>query len=730
MTAFTPELEANTRRSPELRRRALAVLIAGILATTTAAAQEDDDAEDAPESRAESSAESDSRDLDRLVVTAPNYVSTGSRSATKSDAPLVETPQAVTVISRDQIDLLHWNSLQETVRYTAGAVGGVFGPDTRYDWLLVRGFTPVQYIDGLQAPVGSVANVGTDLYGYQAVDILKGPSSVLYGQTPPGGIVNMTSRRPESVFKGEFGFQVGSFDRRQFQGDITGPIGDSQSARLTVLYRDRETQVDFTESERLYIAPAYNFEIGLNTDLTLLAYYQKDEINNHSTGFLPAYGTQLDNPHGEVPIGRNIGEPGINFYDREQYGVGYSFEHEFGNGLRLEQNTKLFDSDIDSREVYGVGLLDADGDGVPDDYRTVTRSDFPFNEEISSFNVDTRAYKRFETAAATHKVMLGIDYRDYENTSEFGFAAAPSIDLFDPEYGAPIEDPALSPFTDQQRQQTGVYLQDQISFDRLHITLSGRHDWVDSDNAGAETEDSELTYRLGANYVFDSGFAPYAQAARSFQPIAGTSFAGDPFEPSTGEQIEAGLKYAGSRPGADWKIMGSAAVYQLVQENVLTPDPDNQFFSVQTGEVEVSGVELEAVARYQERLSFNFSYTYIDTEVTESNGPDLGKRLPMIPDHKVSLLADYTFTDGILAGLGVNAGVRHRSDSYGDPANDFRNDAVTLFDATLRYDLDLWRFALNASNLTDKKYVERCDGSTNCFFGTRRTVIASVTRRF
>ena len=106
-------------------------------------------------------------------------------------------PQSVSVISRDMIDLLNWTSLNESVRYSAGATGEAFGPDERYDWLQVRGFDPVQFIDGVQAPIGSVNNTGTDLYGSESVEVLKGPASVLYGQSPPGGIVNMMSRRPQ-----------------------------------------------------------------------------------------------------------------------------------------------------------------------------------------------------------------------------------------------------------------------------------------------------------------------------------------------------------------------------------------------------------------------------------------------------------------------------------------------------------------------------------------------------
>jgi len=716
-------------------RLTLAAVVALFAATLSFAAMAQDDDSDTSGDDNATSQKDDADDekpqeLEKVTVTAPHYVSTGSRSATKTNAPLIEIPQSVTVISRDQIDLLHWTDLEQTVRYTSGAIGNVFGPDPRYDWLYVRGFQPVQYIDGLRAPIGSVSNVGTDLYGYQAVDILKGPSSVMYGSAPPGGIVNMTSRRPEPVFSGEVGIQGGSFGRGQFNTDVTGPMGDNGSGRFTMLYRDVGTQLDFVDTKRFYVAPAYKYDFSPDTSITLLGYYQKDNIDNQSTGFLPAQGTLLPNPNGRIPIDRNIGEPGVNFYDREQYGVGYDFEHAFSDMFSIEQNLKYFNSDINSREIFGTGLLDADGDGVPDDFRTVTRSDFPFNENIDSFNVDTRGYLDLASGDVTHKVLIGIDYRDYDNTSEFGFAPAPPIDVYDPQYGAPIDDPQLFPFADQHQKQTGLYLQDQIHLGKAVFTLSGRQDWLDSTNSDVDTNRNEFTYRVGVNYLFDNGVAPYVSAASSFEPVAGADFDGNPFDPSTGKQYEVGIKYAGNDPTADVQFLGTVAAYHLVQEDVLTPDPDHVFFSVQTGEVTVDGFELEGVARFWQQLSINASYSYIDSEVTQSNGPDLGKQLPVVPKQKISLLGDYTIGTGPLAGLGFNLGVRHHGSTYGDPANQFKSPAVTLWDGTVRYDYGFWRFALNVSNITDKEYVARCDGFTNCFYGTRRVIIASITRRF
>ena len=670
--------------------------------------------------------DNDKMDLEEIVVTAPEYVSMGGQSASKSNRALIETPQSVTVISRDLIDLLSWNSLQESVRYTAGVVGENFGPDERYDWLTLRGFNPVQYIDGLQAPIGSVSNVGTDLYGSETVEILKGPSSVLYGLTPPGGIINMTSRRPEQEFSGEAGVQYGSHDHKQINADFTGPLSDMVSFRVTGLYRDRGTQIDFVDSERLYLAPAVKVDTSENTEITFLAYYQKDDIANASNGFLPAAGTHFDNPLGQIPVSFSTGEPGINRYNREQYGVGYDFSHNFGESFALEQNFKYFRADTEQRGTYGQGYVDADFDGVPDDYRTINRATFPFDEVVDSYNFDTRVTYAVDTGSIEHDILVGFDYRRYKAISAYGFASStypagsvPTLDVFNPVYGVPFTDPAADiPYTDQLQKQAGIYVQDQLTIDKLIVTLSGRHDWVKTNNAGVEVNDKSFSYRAGLNYVFDNGFAPYIQAAKSFQPISGSNFSGDAYKPSTGEQFEAGIKYDGRALRDGIKLFASAAFYTLKQKNVLIADPDHLFFQIQEGEVKVEGIELELVTRIDERVSINASYTYTDAF------------LPAVSKHKASLLVDYTQQTGDLAGLGMGIGVRYISSIFGDAANLIRTPGVTLFDASVHYDTEEWRFAVSASNLFDKTYVARCSGMEDCFYGTNRIVTGSVTRKF
>lgn len=673
----------------------------------------------------------DTDSIDEIVVTAPNYVSTGGRSANKSDIPLVETPQSVTVISRDMIDLLNVNSLNESMRYVSGAIGESFGPDERYDWLKVRAFDPVLFIDGVQAPIASVNNTGADLYGSESVEILKGPASALYGQAPPGGIVNMTSRRPETEFGGELEAQLGQYDHVQLNGDITGAISDRVSGRMTALYRDRETQVDFLTSKRLFIAPAITFDISDDTSLTLLANYQDDDLDNYSTGFLPSQGTFLPNPLGVVPVGRNLGETGVNYFDRSQYSIGYDFTHTINDTITIQQNVKFFDVEVRSRAIYGGGLVDADFDGTPDDYRTVNRWDFPFNEDIESTNVDTRANLNFATGNFEHSMLIGVDYRHYKGYSEYGFAAAPAIDLFDPVYGAPVGDGAAAfPFVDATRDQTGIYIQDQIRGDHLIVTLTGRQDYLDTDSFGSKTDENESSYRAGVNYVFDNGLSPYIQTARSFQPLAGADADGNLFVPTTGTQVEAGIKYDGRELRSGIDLFASFALYKVAQQNLTTPDPENPNFNIQTGEVEVQGVEMEAAARIDERWSFNLAYTYTDTEVTKSNTANLGKELVAVPDTLLSALVDYTFQNGPLAGLGLGLGARYRGKQFGDTANAWQSDDVTVWDAIIRYDTKNWRVSLNASNLTDKKFVDRCSHAGSCFYGTRQLITVGVLKKF
>ena len=717
----------------------LAMLLgsAGVVLPTAAMAQ-DQAATPADESP---SLETVKQDDGAIVVTARRFVPQGAITASKTTAPLIETPQSVSVVSRDQIDLLNFIDVQQAVRYTAGIVGENYGPDLRFDFLTLRGFIPVQYIDGLQAPISStIANVGVDLYGFEAIDILKGPASVLYGTTPPGGIYNLTSRRPSSRAGGELQVKYGEDDFKQAAGTITGELTNGISARLTGLYRDRDSQTDFVTQKRAYVAPAVAIDITPDTRLTGLAHYQWDRVEGDTNGFLPANGVLFDNPLGEVSRGINLGEPDYNFYRREQWGAGYELTHRFSSALKFTQNLSWRDYKEYQQVIYGASLAA--------DNRTVGRFNFPSSEDSKQFAVDSRLDANFATGAIEHRLLGGFDYRNYRNQAAFAFAAATSIDLFNPVYSAvPIAAPALNPpYVDRRLKQQGLYLQDQIKFGGFILTLSGRQDWIEQTNylTATPTEDKQdkFTWRAGATYITDAGFAPYVSYATSFQPVIGAEADGTPFVPTSGKQWEAGIKYDARGLPSDVKLFATAAVFRIDQTNVLTQDPRAGVggvpatAQVQTGKVRSEGVELEAVARIREQLSVNAAYSYTNAKVTESNIPiEVGARLAAQPRHKASLFVDYTVANGALAGFGGGAGVRYLSRTPGNLPSAFvpivyNSPANTLFDATLHYDLPGWRLAINGSNIFDKKYAGRCSGPVNCFWGQARQVVATVTKRF
>ncbi len=660
-----------------------------------------------------------------VVIKAKHFVPQAAMSANKTGIPLIKTPQSVSVITRDQIDLLSFTDLQQAVRYTSGAFGENYGPDLRYDFVTVRGFTPKQYVDGLAAPVTTtIFSTGLDLYAFDSVSILKGPASTLYGNAPPGGIYNETSRRASSAFGGEISAKYGSYDYKELEGTVTGPLSDSVSGRLTFLDLDRGAERAHVSAKRDLLAPTLTWKITDADRLTGLAYLQDDEVDGDTNGFLPEVGTLLANPNGSVSEATNLGEPDYNKYKRNQWGVGYDYTHTFSNNILFESNAKYSKYRENSTSIYGANLESDD--------RTVDRYNFPYMENVKSFAIDNRLDATFTSGGVTQKVLAGLDYRDVKNFAQYGFASASTIDLYNPVYSDPttIVTPAWNPYNNQDLKQTGVYLQDQIAIDKLYILLGGRYD---TDNIAtttygpkSTTKDNKFTYHVGANYVLDFGLAPYVSYSTSFEPVIGTGF-----KPTEGTQSELGVKYDGRTLGEGTHLFATASLYDIKQTNVVSTVYSPAFLSTQIGKVEVKGFETEAVARINEQLSINGSYTYTDSKVLASNDPtQIGGPMPTTPKNKASLFADYTLKDGAFGGLGFGLGVRYNSKSAGSFGGGIYSDSSTLFDAAIHYDTPQWRLALNGSNILDKKYVARCSGYVGCTYGAGQNWIATLTRKF
>mgnify|MGYP001793469613 CR=1 FL=1 len=692
--------------------------------------------------------ESGSTLLDPIVVegtvetaTGPvdGYVARRSATGSKTDTPINEIPQSVSVVTADEIETRGAETVGEALSYTAGVTTGTRGDSSGLggDNIALRGFggdgtaggSSNEYWDGLKMDGTNYATSSLDPYLLERVEVLRGPSSVLYGQNQPGGVVNRVSKRPPDSWQGEVQAKGGTFDTYEFGFDLGGAVTEDKSLafRAVGVFSDGDAQTDFTGKRRVAAAPSVTWRPSDDTTFTLLTAYQHDDIDGGFVKYVPAAGSVSSNPNGDIARERFTGDPNYDKWDRTLYSVGYNFEHHFDDTWTLRQNARYFRNELDLEAIYLKGLQA--------DQRTIDRSAFGAVETSDAYTIDTQIQADVATGPVDHTLLFGIDLRRRESDTLRRSADAPTLDLYDPVYYQNIPEPPIYQSLDSVQNWGGVYLQDQVKLDNWILTLSGRHDWTDSKTTNrltdvtSQTNERAVTGRVGLGYAFDFGLTPYVSYAESFEPTSGVDFSGNSFEPTTGKQVEAGVKY--EPEGYDAFL--TLAVFNLAQQNVLTKDVDNPGFSVQRGEVRSRGVEIEGVANLVEGVSARASYTFLDQEVTKSNDGNAGNRLTGIPQHSAALWGDYTFSDGNLEGLRLGAGVRYVGSTMGDDANTFKVPAVTLFDAALSYELaaidrrlDGVKLAVNARNLFDKEYVASCISEVRCYYGVGRTVMATL----
>lgn len=655
---------------------------------------------------------------DRQTATGPvkGYNARRSATATKTDTPLSETPQSVTVITRDQLVDQGATNLQDALNYAAGVRSDAYGIDSRSDGFRIRGGNADEYLDGLRKNFDYyTSNARTEPYTLERIDVLRGPAAMLFGQGSTGGVVNMVSKRPQDVAAGEVGLQVGSFGRRQVQADLTGPLtADGQWLyRLVAVARDADTQVDYVRDDRGVFAPSLTWRPNDRTSLTLQALVQNDKSGSTSQ-FFPWSGVLTANPNGKLPTSRFIGDPDWDRYDTERRSVGWLFEHAFDGGWTLRQGLRYSRNDVDYRSLYGDSFTLPGGWAAdPDGQRLFGRFADATMTKTRLLTIDQNLQGRVDTGSVRHDLLVGLDYARYRKTGEAGFTAdVPLIDAYDPVYPV-ITPPAMSAIDPSTQRQVGVYLQDQIRFGEHWLVTAGlRHDRARNQTEGQDSQDSSATTkRLGAMYNIAGGWSPYISYSESFTPVA--NIGNQRFDPLRGKQWEAGVKHE----SADGRLLVNAAVYDLREENQLIQNPATNLYR-QAGETKASGVELEVKAALRRDLDLVASYTY--TNVDEP--------IEEVPHHQASVWGKWRFAVAGQPGFSAGAGVRYKSSFHDGAAPTV--PSVTLLDAMLAWENTHWRAALNISNLTDKTYVATCLGRGDCWFGARRNAVASVSYRW
>jgi iron complex outermembrane receptor protein len=668
------------------------------------------------------------------------YVASRSATGTKTDTPILEIPQAINVITADQVQAQGARNLTQALRYTPGlATGGFTDRNSIADEITSRGFAPTPlYLDGAYLPyAGSLGGAPQiDPYTLERIEVLKGPSSVLYGQNQPGGLINMVSKRPTREQRSQVKLGAGSYNRVNGAFDTSGPLDEQKvfTYRLVGVADKGNEMVAHAHSERLLLAPSLTWAPNEDTSLTLLAQVQRDDgLPDYQT--LPMIGSLKRGPTGQH-IDRDFfsGDSHYNDYKRNQYIFGYDFNHRFSDELAFRSTARYTDV-RDRYKGFYLRSFVTEGDGV--DYTRANRVKLDWRQHNISYTVDNNLEYKFNTGALQHTALAGVDYRHFTRKYD-GYNAynVLPVDLYGKNnFDTSSITPVLDTRWDNTVRQTGVYLQDQIKLDNWILTVGGRQDWAEIDNKDllahsiASQRDSKFTGRIGLTYVTEFGLAPYVSYSQSFLPTLGTAAperGGKAFEPTEGEQYEVGLKY---QPFEG--TLFTASVFQVKQKNVLTGDTEYPQYESQNGEVRSRGVELKSSIENVDVLA---AATYIDSFYTKSTYGDQGNRNESQAPVSASLWVDYHFTQAMLNGLTFGAGTRYTGRKPGNSANTFDVPAYAVYDATVSYDLGKLdpslrglQASVNVQNIFDREYVSDCNYAFGCYYGQERVASVEMT---
>lgn len=654
--------------------------------------------------------------------------------ATKLETPDIETPQSVSIVTRQQYEEQGANSVRQAVSYTPGVYANQIGASNRFDYIVMRGFSDGSldniYLDGLKmmGDTNSHSSLVVDPWFLDSIEVVRGPASVLYGRSSPGGIVALNSRKPSFDAGGEIKVFAGNNNQRGAAFDVTGPVDDSDrvAVRLTGMTRYADSQFDPLKEERYALMPSLTWRITDNTRLDLMAYLHRDPEGGSHSG-LPYEGTVV--PHAGQKISNTFyeGEDDYDKYDRRENMVGYNFEHAFDSGWSVRQKLRYLQTKVNLNQVYAAGWLND---------TELNRGYSGSDEKMNAITLDNQLDGSVETGPVNHRLLVGVDYQRRSNNVAGYYGAFPAIDAFNPVYGADPDYITQYSSEKHKLEQTGIYVQDQMSLNNWRLTLGGRHDQVKVTNVNKLNDTSDTldqghySSRAALLYLFDNGIAPYVSYSTAFTPTSFTDENGKILQPMKGKQWEAGLKF---EPEGT-QTMYSASVFRINQKNIATKEePTDPYRSI--GEIESEGVELEAVGQLTDSLRLQAAYTYTDIRYKKSSPEEQGKRAVYAPRNQASAWLSYDVKSGPLDGLTVGSGVRYVNGITSDRQNTHTLPSYTLVDLAVGYDLSKVGLKglsaqVNVNNLTDKSYIAACNSLSYCYFGAERSIVGSLSYKF
>ncbi|HID7510572.1 TPA: TonB-dependent siderophore receptor [Enterobacter hormaechei] len=656
-----------------------------------------------------------------------------TNSATKSAVAESKTPQVINTIAAKEIEQRHASSVNEILRYAPGVSTEVRGSTSYMSEYKIRGFNVDQeFYNGLQLPYNVTGNTKAriDPLLIESVDILKGPSSVLYGDGSPGGLVNIQSKKPQKEAKTELGFNTGNRNLKEGYLDSTGQIANSDwNYRLLGKATESDEQAHTTRYENYLVAPSVTWQPDDKTRLTI------DALAQNTPSLTPSDPMPLSYLRSKYADRRDYAGDEWSGFKQRQWMLGYSFEHEFDSGWGFNQKARYFDVDTHQRSAYSTG--------TGSEVYQLNRFAYTTDEDLQSFNIDNQVTRTVALGDWQHHLLAGFDYQKLNSHFHYRYASStPGIDMRNPDHSQ-IDNDALGLVTAQKNrlgyQQNGYYLQDQIAFGGLNVLASLRFDDYRSVTTNylqngdkAWVSQDRLTKRLGALYAFENGLSPFISYSEGFAPVSpqGTLTAKD-VKPTTSKQVEGGVKYL----LAEYATTFTASVFNIRQKNVVTSDPGFLNYR-QTGEVESKGAELSAISRPTDNLTLIANYAYTHAINTEDDKYQ-GKRPTQVPENAFNLWGDYTFDSTPLRGLTLGAGARYTGPMEISPANDAgKLGGTTQYDLAASYrmgelapSLEGLTLKASAQNVTNKETLT-CYDATNCWIGRDRTFQVGASYSF
>ncbi len=664
--------------------------------------------------------EADGDDANTIIVTGKSdgYKADNSVTATKTDTPLLDVPQSISVVTRERLDDQAQRSMADVLRYVPGTTVGQ-GEGNR-DQITLRGqnTTADFFLDGVRDDVQYYRS----LYNIERVEILKGPFALIFGRGGSGGIVNRVQKTPAAgALSVGSTASVNSFGAWDVSADINAPISDNAAFRLNANYESLANHRDFFDGERYAINPYLAVDLGQWKLGLSYEYVNDDRVTDRG---VPSLGCTAPCTPTPLPGYRDIffGTPGVNRAGLEAHIVKARLDGELAESLNWSTTLLYGDYDKYYSNVFANGAVSGTG--------TVALSSYTDPTKRKNFIAQSNLVWDVDFGSVGNKVLLGIEYGDQDSSNQRrnGTLSSGTLNLANIVYPT-VTFGALARNTKSDVRFLSAYAQDQISFgEHVDLVVGLRYDrfeikGTDLIPATPRTfgrTDEKVSPRIGLILKPQENISIYGSYSQSFLPRSGDQFL--TLAPASGtipaQQDLAPEKFTNYEVGAKWDIRPNMnvtlALFQLDRSNATTRDPVNIGQETVLGKTRTKGVELALAGRITPQWQISGGYTWQDAKVVGTSGATL-VRLPQVPKHQFALWNRYDFNSSVGAGLGVV----HQSSQLAAVRTSLSAmptllPAFTRVDAALFFTVnDRVEFQVNVENLLDKAYFSDAHNNNN-----------------